>query len=128
MSPRTVWRNLSYLREHGVVDSLEGVWCAHRDTEAVSAVAYLEPTRELVRERHRLEREGHRIWLAARAHAGRERRGIPVDDDERSTLLMHRMRLIVRFDQHRQARQVHALHCLEIAQRRSAAPPQFETD
>jgi DNA-binding transcriptional ArsR family regulator len=128
MSPRTVWRNLSYLREHGIVDSLEGVWCAHRDTEAVSAVAYLEPTRELVRERHRLEREGHRIWLAARAHAGRERRGIPVDDDERSTLLMHRMRLIVRFDQHRQARQVHALHCLEIAQRRSATPPQFGTD
>lgn len=123
VSVRTVWRNLSYLREHGVVVSLEGRWFAVDDTVALDAVAYLEPARELVRERHRLDREAHRLWLTARSHAGRERRGIPVDDDERRNLQHQRVQLVARIERHQAGAREHALRCFDTERARNTAAP-----
>lgn len=78
---RTVWRNLAWMSAAGVATSDEGAWRAVDEPQAVRAAAHLEPRREMVRERHRLDREAHRLWLVERSLAGRRRKGFVPDAD-----------------------------------------------
>lgn len=98
---RTVWRNLSWMAGEGVVESEEGLWSACSDAEALGAVEHLEPRRELVRERHRLDREGHRLWLAERSHAGRRRKGCAPGPEQVLALRAARERHIRRMTDYR---------------------------
>jgi hypothetical protein len=99
---RTVWRNLAWLAEHDLVECADQRWSAVGEADAVGLVAHLEPQRELVRERHRIEREQHRVWLAERSCAGRLRKGHVVDDAQIASLRMARTRIAGRWDAHRQ--------------------------
>jgi DNA-binding transcriptional regulator YhcF (GntR family) len=100
-APRTVWRNLSWLASNGLVVGEEGSWSAVPSATAVQLVEHLEPQRELVRERHRIEREQHRVWLAERATARRLAKGHVLDDDHVSVLRQARARLATRWVAHR---------------------------
>ena len=98
---RTVWRNLAWMAAHGIVECVDQRWSAVGETEAVGLVVHLEPQRELVRERHRIEREQHRVWLAERSCAGRLRKGHVVDEDQIAALRLARARIAGRWDSHR---------------------------
>lgn len=101
MPVRTVYRNLAWLSAQGLVTGCEGVWRAVGDDVALELTAHLEPGRELVRERHRLDREQHRLYLASRSIAGRVRKGIEVDEELAVSMRDDHERLARRLDRHR---------------------------
>lgn len=72
---QTVRRSLRFLAVHGLLESSERSHTVPEPERALAAVSHLEPLRNKRLERHRLDRERHRLFLAARSIYGCEAAG-----------------------------------------------------
>ena len=72
---QTVHRSLRFLAVHGLLESSDRSHTVPEPEAALAAVSHLEPLRNKRLERHRLDRERHRLFLASRSIYGCEAAG-----------------------------------------------------